>query len=76
VIASFVPATTTVNNPASCSSLLGSKIYFHSLVSVIFTQETGHSKGAQAISKPRLAQVIPKNHKSHSQFEERGVAII
>jgi hypothetical protein len=56
--------------------VLGSKIYLPSCVRVIFTQETGHSKGAQAISNHKLAQVIPKKPKSHSPFDDSGVAII
>ena len=41
----------------------------------IFTAETGHSKGAQAIRSPREAPVIPQKPSSFVPSDENTVAI-
>jgi hypothetical protein len=46
------------------------------MLCTILTQETGHSKGAPVISSDKLAQVIPKNHRSDSFVAESAVAMI
>jgi hypothetical protein len=76
VIASSVQAVSKFSFAFSSSSVVGLKIIFPSSKRASLHQETGHSKGVQAIKSQRLAQTIHQNHKSFFEFEDKTVQMI